>query len=118
MIALPFMDLDGSRWAGALDGFPAGTELLLGLRPQDLAPVDDGGDGATPPRGASFEAGVHLTEPLGDVTVLDLDAGGAVVKTVLPEERAVGYRVGDRLRVGFAPADAHLFSREAGVLIR
>ena len=74
-------------------------------------------DADTPPS-AAFEATVHLTEPLGDVTVLDLEAaGGALVKMVLPEERAVAYGVGDRLRVGLAPADAHLFSRDSGVLI-
>jgi multiple sugar transport system ATP-binding protein len=110
-IALPFMDLDAARWSGVLLDWPAGSELLLGIRPQDLVPADG------EPRGPSFEAGVHLTEPLGDVTVLDLEAGGAILKIVLPEERAVAYAAGDRLRVSLTPADAHLFSRESGVLI-
>jgi multiple sugar transport system ATP-binding protein len=110
-IALPFMDLDAARWSGALLDWPAGSELLLGIRPQDLVPADG------EPRGPSFEAGVHLTEPLGDVTVLDLEASGAILKMVLPEERAVAYAAGDRLRVSLTPADAHLFSKESGVLI-
>ena len=110
-IALPFMDLDAARWSRALLDWPAGSELLLGIRPQDLVPADG------EPRAPSFEAGVHLTEPLGDVTVLDLEAGGAILKMVLPEERAVAYAAGDRLRVSLAPADAYLFSKESGVLI-
>ena len=116
VVALPFMDLDASAWGAALAGFPAGAGLLVGVRPQDLAPV--AADAGTPPP-AAFDATVHLTEPLGDVTVLDLEAaGGALVKMVLPEERAIAYGVGDRLRVGLAPADAHLFSQDSGVLIR
>jgi multiple sugar transport system ATP-binding protein len=110
-IALPFMDLDAARWSAALLDWPAGSEMLLGIRPQDLVPADG------EPRGPSFEAGVHLTEPLGDVTILDLEASGAILKMVLPEERAVAYAAGDRLRVSLTPADAHLFSKESGVLI-
>jgi multiple sugar transport system ATP-binding protein len=105
------MDLDAARWSAALADWAAGSDLLLGIRPQDLLPVDG------EPRAPSFEASIHLTEPLGDVTVLDLEAGGAILKMVLPEERAVAYAAGDRLRVALAPADAHLFSKESGVLI-
>jgi multiple sugar transport system ATP-binding protein len=111
-IALPFMDLDGSRWQAPLAGWPAGSELLLGIRPQGLAPAD-GGD-----VGPRFDATVHLTEPLGDVTILDLEAGGALLKMVLPEEQALAYATGTRFEVGLALAEAHLFSRDTGVLIR
>ena len=50
---------------------------------------------STAPR---FPATVHLTEPLGDVTVLDLEAGGAVLKMVLPEEQALRLPAGRRAR--------------------
>ena len=54
------------------------------------------------PRGPSFPAEVHLTEPLGDVTVLDLVAAGATFKMILPEAAAARYTVGDRLTVRIA----------------
>ena len=111
VIALPFQDVDGGRWAAPLGDAAAGTELLFGIRPHDLAPVR--GD----PQGPTFRARVHLTEPLGDVTILDLDAAGTMVKTVLPEDEALAYAVGDELDVGYALADAHLFFRETGVHI-
>ena len=60
---------------------------------------------------------MHLTEPLGDVTILDLDAAGTMVKTVLPEDEALAYSVGDEVDVGYSLADAHLFFRETGVHI-
>ncbi len=111
VIALPFQDVDGDRWAAPLADAEAGTELLFGIRPHDLAPVR--GD----PQGPTFRARVHLTEPLGDVTILDLDAAGTLLKTVLPEDEAVAYAVGDELDVEYALADAHLFFRETGVPI-
>ena len=111
VIALPFQDVDGGRWAAPLSDAEAGTELLFGIRPHDLAPVS--GD----PEGPTFRARVHLTEPLGDVTILDLDAAGTMVKTVLPEDEALAYAVGDEVDVGYALADAHLFYRETGVHI-
>ena len=83
--------------------------MLFGIRPHDLVPGRDAAEGP------SFRARVHLTEPLGDVTILDLDAGGTLLKTVLPEDEAIAYAVGDELDVGYALSDAHLFFRETGV---
>jgi multiple sugar transport system ATP-binding protein len=111
VVALPFLDLAASRWQGALADWPQSSELLLGIRPQDLEPA---GEMARAP---TFDASVHLTEPLGDVTVLDLEAGDALIKMVLPEERAVEYPPGSRLRVELAVDLAHLFSKQTGVLI-
>src|ERR687891_154831 len=104
MIALPFADLDGSRWRG----LQAGAEGGFGLRPHDLAPADasDGEPG--------FRARVHLTEPLGDMTVIDVDAAGTVLKVALPEERALAYEVGDELALRLSLADAHLFYQDSG----
>jgi multiple sugar transport system ATP-binding protein len=61
---------------------------------------------------------VHLTEPLGDITVLDLESGSTVFKMVLPHERALAYGVGDELEVEIALANTHVFARETGVAIR
>jgi multiple sugar transport system ATP-binding protein len=112
VVALPFGEISDGPWADALAGFPAGTELLFGFRPHDVIPVN----GAA--RGPVFPARVHLTEPLGDITVLDLEAGETVFKMVLPQETAARYTVGDELRVGIAVGNTHLFSRETGVAIR
>jgi multiple sugar transport system ATP-binding protein len=111
-VALPFLDVTGGPWARALAGFPAGAPLWLGFRPHDVAPATDAA------RGARFRARVHLTEPLGDVTVLDLGAGDTVFKMVLPEERALGYRTGDELAVALDLENTHVFSRETGTAIR
>ena len=106
VVELPFGEIDASRWRHAL---ASGAEVLFGVRPQDLVPVS----GA--PRGPQFPATVHLTEPLGDVTVLDVEAGGTLLKMTLPEEEALAYRHGASLEVELALGDAHLFHRATGV---
>ena len=110
-VALPFGELTGP-WADALSRFPAGTELLFGFRPHDVIPAEG------LPAGPSFAAEVHLTEPLGDVTVLDLVAAGQTFKMILPEAAAARYTVGDRLTVRIAVEHTHLFARETGTAIR
>jgi multiple sugar transport system ATP-binding protein len=109
VIALPFADLDGSRWRN-LQG---GAEVLFGIRPHDLMPADPGGAEPAP----GFRARVHLTEPLGDMTVIDVEAAGTVLKVALPEERALGYHVGDELGLRLSLADAHLFHRDSGAAL-
>lgn len=111
-VELPFLEVSEGPWAGALAAFSGDTDLIFGFRPQDVSPAD--GD----PRGPRFNATVHLTEPLGDITVLDLTAAGAVFKMVLPEESAVHYRVGDDLAVEIAVENTHLFTRDTGTAIK
>jgi multiple sugar transport system ATP-binding protein len=111
VIALPFAELDGSRWRD----LQRGAEVLFGIRPHDLAPaeglVGDLGNGP------GFRARVHLTEPLGDMTVIDVEAEGTLLKMALPEEQALAYAVGDELALRLSLADAHLFRRDSGAAL-
>jgi multiple sugar transport system ATP-binding protein len=91
---------------------PAGAELLVGIRPHHLGPARE------PRRGPSFRGRVRLTEPLGDITVIDVGVDGMVLKMVLPEELALAYEVGSEIDVEVSLADTHLFLRETGVAIR
>ena len=108
MVELPFGELDAGRWQPTL---ASGAEVLLGIRPHDLHPA------RAEPKGPRFPAAVHLTEPLGDVTVIDLEAGGTVLKMALPEEDALAFRPGTDLAIELSLADAHLFYRETGVAV-
>jgi len=108
IIALPFGEVDGSRWQNQAAG-----DVLFGIRPHDLAPAAT----ASPDR-YQLAAKVHLTEPLGDVTVLDVEAGGALLKMALPEEEALAFPTGTELAVAFRPEAAHVFDQETGKAIR
>jgi multiple sugar transport system ATP-binding protein len=106
VIRLPFAEIDGARWRS----LSSGADVLFGIRPHDLTPAR-GVDGS------SFTARVHLTEPLGDITVIDVEAHGTVLKIALPEEEALAYQVGDELALQLSPADAHLFHRDSGAAL-
>jgi multiple sugar transport system ATP-binding protein len=108
---LPFLDLPLDHRPTARV-YPAGAELLVGIRPHDLGPARE------PRRGPSFRGRVRLTEPLGDVTVIDVGIDQVVMKMVLPEELALAYDVGGEIDLEFPLADTHLFLRESGVAIR
>jgi multiple sugar transport system ATP-binding protein len=108
VVELPFGEIDAARWRHALTG---GAQVLLGIRPQDLVPA------RAAPRGPRFPATVHLTEPLGDVTVIDVEAGGTVLKMALPEEEALSYRQGAGLALELSLADVHLFHRDSGAAL-
>ena len=107
VVALPFGEMDGSRWQNRAAG-----DVLFGIRPHDLAPTTET-DSDTP----HFPAKVHLTEPLGDVTVLDIEAGGAILKIALPEEEALAYPPGAELSVTLRADAAHLFDKESGLIL-
>jgi len=112
VIELPFVDVSGGPWAKALKAFPVGFEVLFGFRPHDLSTDASGNEGP------SFTGKVHLTEPLGDVVILDLEANGTLFKMVLPEEQAVRYGVGDELPLTFGLLNTHVFAKETGIAIR
>jgi multiple sugar transport system ATP-binding protein len=108
VVELPFGEIDASRWRRALT---SGAEVLFGVRPHDLLPA------RSEPRGPRFAATVHLTEPLGDVTVIDIESGGAVLKMTLLEEDALAYGHGAQLAIELSLADTHLFHRETGIVL-
>jgi multiple sugar transport system ATP-binding protein len=105
VIELPFGEVDAARWHNAVE---PGAQVMFGIRPHDLTPA------GMHPNGPRLVATVHLTEPLGDVTVLDLQAGGALLKMALPEEEALDYAPGKELAIELSIGDAHLFHRETG----
>ncbi len=110
-VRLPFADVAGGNWEKKLGEFAAGTDVLLGVRPNQLKLVQETATGP------NFSAKVELLEPLGDVTILDINAAGVDMQMVLPEAKAVGFKVGDSLEVEFDPTTSLLFAAETGTAI-
>lgn len=91
------------------DGVASGRDVMVGLRPHDLVLA---GGGAS--RSTRFSGKIHLTEPLGDVTIIDIAARDTTMKLVLREEIAARYSVGQVIDVAFDPDDLHVFDRASG----
>jgi len=102
-IELPFgeirVDSNKASWASSAAAATPGAEFLFGVRPFDVRVS----------KSAGYSGEVRLVEPLGDLTVVDIHAGGADLKLVLPEAEAAGIRHGDRLNFFIDAARAHLF---------
>lgn len=103
MLELPFGEIDLSGMGADLD---AGASVLAGVRPHDI--------NLAPGQGPVFQGAVRLIEPLGDITVLDLDLRGEIVKMVLPEDRALAIKPGQPVEVLIAAQNLHLFDRDTG----
>jgi multiple sugar transport system ATP-binding protein len=107
----PAIDLGfaGMPLTGTDDRLAPGDEIVVGIRPHDIRL------GAAAELGRVVEAKVHLREPLGDVTVVDLKLGDAPAKMVVREEVGVGLVEGSTVTVTIDPHDLHLFHAETGV---
>jgi multiple sugar transport system ATP-binding protein len=78
-----------------------GTHALMGIRPSDLRIPKDGDH--------AIQSRIHLIEPLGDVTLVSLDASDRILRLLLPEQQAAGLRPGDPFAVAIDPAKTHVF---------
>jgi len=124
-IGSPHMNIIQAKIAGDLQGFEtaigkinpprainfgcAHESALIGIRPNDLRPASSGE--------TSIASRVHLIEPLGDVTVVSVDAFGETLRMVLPEASATGMKLGDAVPVTFDPARIHIFRAATGQAI-
>jgi ABC-type sugar transport system ATPase subunit len=84
----------------------AGEAALVGIRPNDIR-LATGSDGTVASK-------VHLVEPLGDVTVVSVEAAGEMLRIVLPEAAAQSMRPGDALPIALDAAKFHVFRAADG----
>ena len=83
-----------------------GEAALIGVRPSDIR--------IAAPGESAIASRVHLTEPLGDITVVSLEAGGEVLRMVLPEAGAAGMKPGDAVPIVVDSNKIHIFRAASG----
>jgi multiple sugar transport system ATP-binding protein len=84
----------------------AGEAALVGIRPSDLRPAAAGE--------AAVHSRIHLIEPLGDVTVVSVEAGGETLRMVLPEQNAASMKPGDEIPIAIDMSKIHIFRAASG----
>ena len=57
---------------------------------------------------------MHLVEPLGDVTVVSVEAGGETLRMVLPEQSAAQMKPGDDVPITIDHSKIHIFRAASG----
>ncbi|MGQ3413400.1 ABC transporter ATP-binding protein [Natrinema sp. LN54] len=91
-----------------------GTDLVLGIRPEDIRISDRG----TGDRG--FEADVSVVEPMGNENIVHLrfDGATAAEEFIATTEGVPTVSGGDRVTVEFPEEAIHLFDAESGVAVK
>ncbi len=84
----------------------AGEAALIGIRPSDIR-LAALGETAIPSR-------IHLLEPLGDVTIVSVEAKNEMLRMVLPEASATTMKPGDYTSIVIDPAKIHIFRAASG----
>jgi multiple sugar transport system ATP-binding protein len=86
-----------------------GENAMMGIRPNDIS-ITTKGKG-------SIASKVRMLEPLGDVTVVSVEAGGEMLRLVLPENQASKMKPGDAASVALNPDRIHIFRAASGQAI-
>jgi multiple sugar transport system ATP-binding protein len=84
----------------------AGEKALMGIRPNDVRLAAKGEK--------SIKSKIHLLEPLGDITIVSLEAGNEILRMVLPEATATNMKPGDTAAIVINPQRTHLFRAASG----
>ena len=83
-----------------------GEQALIGIRPNDIRLAAQGEK--------AIASKVHLLEPLGDITIVSLEAGGELLRMVLPEAAATSIKPGDPASIVIDPNKIHIFRAASG----
>jgi multiple sugar transport system ATP-binding protein len=84
----------------------AGEATLLGIRPADVRFAEKGE--------TSVASRVQLIEPLGDVTIISVEAHGEMLRVVLPESKAASIKLGQAAAIHLDPQKFHIFRASSG----
>ena len=90
-------------------GISSGEAVVMGIRPSDIRLARD----AEP----HVKLKVQLVEPLGDITVVSVDAAGSTLRMVMSEAGALGVKPGQELPVVIPPKSIYLFRKADGAAV-
>lgn len=84
----------------------AGIPITIGIRPNDIR--------LSSSNESSIMSKVHLIEPLGDITIVSVEAGSETLRLVLNESAAIGMKTGDVIPITFDLTKIHIFQADTG----
>ena len=84
----------------------AGEAAFVGIRPSDIRLATKGEK--------AIATHVRLLEPLGDITIVSVEARHELLRLVLPEAKAMGLKLGDPAPIIINPDDIHIFHAASG----
>ncbi len=103
--------LDTSFGSVAVSGsnLSSNETVMMGIRPSDIKLSQKGA--------SHIPTKVSLIEPLGDLTLVTLEAGKDHLRMLLSEADAIGIQTGEDLNVEILPEHVHIFEKSSGAAI-
>ena len=98
--------------AAVLDELDGATELVLGIRPEDIE--IHGGDRTA----HDFESRVDVVEPMGDENVLNMEIGPSAFSGIVTVDGMRQFAGGETVLTRLPEEAIHLFDRESGAALR
>jgi multiple sugar transport system ATP-binding protein len=89
-----------------LKSVQAGEAALLGIRPSDIRFAEKGE--------TAIKSKVIMLEPLGDVTVVSVEAAGEALRMIVPENQATSLQPGQSASIFIDPKKFHIFRASDG----
>ena len=89
-----------------LKAMQAGEAALLGIRPSDIRFAKKGE--------ISTKSRVQMLEPLGDITVISVEAAGETLRMVVPESSATSIQPGQSANIFIDLKKFHIFNATSG----
>ena len=83
-----------------------GEAALLGIRPSDIRFAEKGE--------IALKSKITMLEPLGDVTVVSVEAAGEALRMLVPESKATSIRPGQTASIFIDPKKFHIFRASNG----
>jgi multiple sugar transport system ATP-binding protein len=87
-------------------GVQTGENALLGIRPSDIRFAKKGE--------ISTKSRVQMLEPLGDITVVSVEAAGETLRMVVPESSAIALQPGQEANIFIDHNKFHIFNAASG----
>ncbi len=87
-----------------------GSELVLGIRPEDLTLHLNQVEG-------SYEGKVSIIESLGRESVAYVGVGADILKIFVPKTLGSSVKVGDKVWVSFDEDEVHIFDKKSGKIL-
>ncbi len=102
-------NLDAPARAREIEREAMTSELLLGIRPEDVILLN------SPDNGRCFEAKVELIQNFGDERVVTTRVGKTSLNSLIGKERVFTY--GQKVYLKFNEEKAHLFRKKTGIAV-
>lgn len=99
--------IDNPESISAITSKVDGADIVIGIRPEDIAIYLD-----RPDRDDLIETEIFVSEPLGNETIVDIKLGNEIIKTIA-EADFKGIR-GNKIWIAFNGEKFHLFHKKTG----